>query len=268
MKFTSNQTVTVLFRHWLYSILSMTLALPVFAQNTDLANLFFTPMPLAQSELITLNAAQLSDADFRSAEQAIIRLNDEINNMQADRPDDPELINQLNALGLVYQALEQHEEALVIYEKSAALAVKLYGETSLQQVPMLEQSILSHLKLNNIPEITRIEEFLYQLRSGQYAADSPEMYSAMTNLANWYTAAYFKEGYLAQNPGFIPRVTSSQRVRRQTGIGGTNSSDDSDSGGVISGGGGDLLAAIASGNCRNLMTFIKATRKATAAIPP
>lgn len=94
----------------------------------------------------------------------------------------------------------------------------IYGEDSLQQAPMLEQSILSHLKLNNLSEITKIEEFLYELRSEQYPADSAEMYTAMTNLANWYSASYMKEGYLSIEPAFIPRVTSALRARRQTGL--------------------------------------------------
>lgn len=232
-------------------ILPFAISIPAFAQNAVSPNLFFTPLPLEQSELITLNAAELSEVDKRSAEDAVSRFNDEISAMESANPDEPELITQLNSLGLALQALELHEEALETYEKSAALAVKLYGENSLQQAPMLEQAILSHLKLNNIAKITETEEFLYQLRAGQYAADSAEMYSAMTNLANWYTSAYFKEGYFGQNPGFIPRIASNQRVRRQTGIGGTNPNDDSNTSGG-NGGGGDLLTAIASGNARDI----------------
>ena len=115
---------------------------------------------------------------------------------------------------------------------------------------MLEQSILSHLKLNNISKITETEEFLYNLRADQYDADSAEMYSAMTNLANWYSSAYLKEGYLSQRIGFIPRVTSSQRVTRQLGIGANSTGNDDpmvdDSGSP--GGRGNLLEAIASGS--------------------
>tara|TARA_R110000772_G_scaffold81245_14_gene172893 strand:+ start:2308 stop:3822 length:1515 start_codon:yes stop_codon:yes gene_type:complete len=241
----------ILLRNFVFLVLPVAISLPALAQNTVFANLFFTPVPLAQSDLITLNSAALSDNDKRSAEQAVTRFNNEISVMESENPDNPELITQLNSLGLVLQALDQHEEALAVYEKSAALAVELYGENSLQQAPMLEQAILSHLKLNNISKITENEEFLYQLRSTQYAPDSAEMYSAMTNLANWYSSAYFKEGYLAQNPGFIPRIASTQRVRRQTGIGNATTSDDT-SFGSASAGRGDLLTAIASGDVRDV----------------
>lgn len=203
------------------------------AQNDALANLFFTPVPLAQADLIALNAGRLSEQDKQSAIDAIPRLQQEFSEMEEADPDNPDLLLQLNTLGLAQQAVDQHEEALLTFEKAAELAVEIYGENSLQQVPMLEQSILSHLKLNNINRITEIEEFIYQLKSAQYDADSAEMYSAMTNLADWYSSAYFKTGYLAQTPGFIPRVTSAQRVRRQTGI-------------------NDSITGIADGSIRNV----------------
>jgi tetratricopeptide (TPR) repeat protein len=219
------------------------------AQNLELANLFFTPVPLDQSDLITLNAGGASESDKRSAAEAIPRFQSEISAMEAANRNDPELITQLNTLGVAQQTVDQHEEAIATFTKSAAIAVDIYGEESLQQAPMLEQSILSHLKLNNLSEITEIEEFLYELRSEQFAADSPEMYSAMTNLANWYTSAYFKEGYFSQNPGFIPRVNSSQRVTRQVGVGGGASNDGSD---TNIGNRGNLMEAIANGNVRDV----------------
>jgi tetratricopeptide (TPR) repeat protein len=158
------------------------------------------------------------------------------------------LITQLNTLGLAQQFIDQHEDAIATFDKAAAIAVSIYGEDSLQQAPILEQSILSHLKLNNLSEITEIEEFLYELRSEQFAADSPEMYSAMTNLANWYSSAYFRDGYFSQNPGFIPRLTSSQRARRQIGVGaGTTDVDNSN----ISNR-GNMLEAIGNGDVRDV----------------
>lgn len=220
------------------------------AQNIELANLFFTPVPLDQSDLITLNSGGASESDKRSAAEAIPRFQSEISAMEAANRNDPELITQLNTLGVAQQTVDHHEEAIATFTKSAAIAVDIYGEESLQQAPMLEQSILSHLKLNNLSEITEIEEFLYELRSEQFAADSPEMYSAMTNLANWYTSAYFKEGYFSQNPGFIPRVTSSQRVTRQVGVGAGGAQNDGSDSNI--GNRGNLLEAIANGNVRDV----------------
>ncbi len=220
------------------------------AQNIELANLFFTPVPITQAELITLNAGGISDHDRQSAMEAIPRLQLELSEMEDQDPADPELITQIITLGLAQQTIEQHEEAIATFAKASTLAVEIYGEDSLQQVPMLEQSIISHLKLNNISEITEIEEFLYELRSEQYAADSAEMYTAMTNLANWYSSSYFKEGYLSQNSGFIPRVTSANRVSRQVGVGVGGEETDGSTTNIS--GRGNLLEAIASGNVRDI----------------
>jgi hypothetical protein len=70
----------------------------------------------------------------------------------------------------------------------------------------------------------------------------------MTNLANWYSSAYFRDGYFSQNPGFIPRLTSSQRARRQIGVGaGTTDVDNSN----ISNR-GNMLEAIGNGDVRDV----------------
>ncbi|MBN4074995.1 MAG: hypothetical protein COA71_06935 [SAR86 cluster bacterium] len=201
----------------IFSTLSPFISLPAHAQDDELTNLFFTPVPLSQADLITLNAGSLSDVDKQSAAEAIPRLQEELSEMETEDSSDPELLLQLNTLGLAQQAIERHEEAITSFDRAAALAVELYGESSLQQAPMLEQSIISHLKLNNISEITDIEELLYELRSEQYAADSAEMYTAMTNLADWYSAAYMKEGYLSRETGFIPRTNA--RLRGDQAIG-------------------------------------------------
>ena len=202
--------------------LAMAIFFSSFASAQELSNLFFTPVPLNQAELITLNSGGLSDLDKQSASGAIPRIQAETNTLEQESPEDPELITQLNTLGVAQQALDQHVEAIASFNKATDIAIEIYGENSLQQVPMLEQSIISHLRLNNISEITDIEEFLYSLKTDQYEADSAEMYSAMTNLADWYSSAYMKLGYLAREPGFIPRVTSANRARRFGGAGSEN----------------------------------------------
>ena len=199
---------------------------PSYAQNNQLPNLFFTPVPLSQSELITLNTGELSELDRQSARDAIPRIQTELSSLEQESSKDPELITLLNTLGVAQQSIELYEDAISSFDKATEIAITIYGENSLKQAPMIEQSIISHLKLNNIPEITRIEEFLYSLKAELYAADSAEMYTAMTNLADWYTSDYFKDGYLSLSPGFIPRVTTLNRQARggiPSGLGGSSS---------------------------------------------
>ena len=228
-----------LFPNYILAAIISTIPLPSFAQNNELANLFFTPVPLSQSELITLNSGGLSDIDKQSAVEAIPRMQAEVSAFEQESLEEPEFITLLSTLGVAQQALELHEEALTSFNKATDIAIEIYGENSLQQAPMLEQSIISHLKLNNISEITDIEEFLYSLRAEHYSADSAEMYSAMTNLADWYSSSYFKQGYLSLSPAFIPRVTTLNRRTR---------------GGIDTGGleGNSSLGAFADGTLRNV----------------
>jgi hypothetical protein len=125
------------------------------AQNIELANLFFTPVPMDQADQITLNAGGISEGDRQSAIEAIPRFQSEISALEESNPNDPELITQLNTLGLAQQFIDQHEDAIATFDKAAAIAVSIYGEDSLQQAPILEQSILSHMNsdLNSLPLI-------------------------------------------------------------------------------------------------------------------
>tara|TARA_R110002110_G_scaffold333870_2_gene544947 strand:+ start:84007 stop:85449 length:1443 start_codon:yes stop_codon:yes gene_type:complete len=201
------------------------LSSPLLAQNdAALSNLLFTPVPVSIADNSVLVSEGILDDARRSAEENIPRLMERINAAEMLELPDPDQVQRINTLGLALQTLGRHEEALERFAEASALAVDIHGEGALEQIPSLEQSILSHLALNEIDAVTEKEEFIYALRVENFAADSPEMYSAMTNLADWYTAAYFKINYLDNSRRQNIRSTTTQRAQRQIGIEGGNAS--------------------------------------------
>jgi len=204
----------------LITLLCLALPLELLAQTATLNNLFFSPVPIGMADDSILATAR-SDQERRdrdSAEQLIANMQDQRGEFNDLFEQDPEQLQRLNRLGLAYQTLDRHEEALAIFADATALAVELYGEDTLEQIPSLEQSILSHLQLNEVTSITEKEEFIYAINASNFEADSQEMYTAMGNLADWYTSAYFKINYLGEGRRQNIRSSSVQRVERQVGI--------------------------------------------------
>ncbi len=171
----------------------------LLGQDIHFENLFFTPILLSQADSISLHENTLSEQDRRSAVEAIPRLQEDIEKGKADELESAELIQLLNTLGLAQQALGEYQQALTTFMESAALASEEFGEQSLEIIPMLEQATLSHLSLNQIDEITELEEQIYDIKASHYDAASPEMFTATQNLADWYTSVYFKENFISQN---------------------------------------------------------------------
>jgi tetratricopeptide (TPR) repeat protein len=196
------------------------LPLQALAQNDDLSNLFFSPVPIAQANDSILNngSSEQRELDRESARELIDRIVSRVDEINERFSDDPDQVLRLNRLGLAYQMLGRHDEALATFAQATDLAVQLYGEDTLEQIPALEQSIISHLERNEISAITEKEEFIYEINARNYEADSPEMYAAMTNLADWYTSAYFKSNYLGDSRRQNIRSSTLQRPERQVGI--------------------------------------------------
>ncbi len=203
----------------LIAIVGIILPAELLAQAA-LDNLFFSPVPIGMADDSILATARNDQErrDLESAEQLIANMQNQSGEFNELFEQDPEQIQRLNRLGLAYQTLDQHEEALAIFADATALAVELYGEDTLEQIPSLEQSILSHLQLNEVTSVTEKEEFIFAIKASNYAADSQEMYTAMSNLADWYTSAYFKINYLSEGRRQNIRSSAVQRVERQVGI--------------------------------------------------
>jgi hypothetical protein len=203
----------------LITLLGIILPAELLAQ-AQLENLFFSPVPIGMADDSILADARTDQerSDRESAEQLIASMQDQSGEFNEPFEQDPEQLQRLNRLGLAYQTLDRHQEALAIFADATSLAAEIYGEDALQQIPSLEQSILSHLQLNEVTSVTEKEEFIYAIKASNYAADSNEMFSAMINLTDWYTSAYFKINFLGEGRRQSIRSNAVQRVERQVGI--------------------------------------------------
>ena len=194
------------------------LALPQLAvtqPGADLSDIVLDPV------LLSTVAGLPVDFERRNA-RATRALNDEAQRLSAAaadrREEDPqsiELIELLAQLGLIYQQLDRHSDAIETFDAAIAVTIERSGEENLEQIPLLEQQIPSYLALDDLGAIDDVEDFIYELKTAAYSPASRENYYATINLADWNTAAYFLENYRASDGrGFGRLRTVLQRPTR------------------------------------------------------
>jgi hypothetical protein len=209
---------------WLTGAL-MALAEPSVAQDaSELGNLVFAPVLLSSAGNITISpggaSAGTNDAlqDSASGYLAVIEQQRQAGSTGL------ELIEPLGLLAVAYQGLGRHEQALEVLEEAIALTVENRGADNLEQIPLQEQKIPSYLALDDIRSVDDTEERVYSLNQEFYEPDSRQMYYATINLADWNTAAYFKENYRADGRPLQRQLAVIDRAPRAIGdiAGGTN----------------------------------------------
>ncbi len=87
--------------------------------------------------------AHAQPADATRAEEDLLQLIERVEAGSEDRGSSPDLIEPLVALGLIYQERGDHALAAAANERALELTRENYGLYSLEQVPVLQQSILN-----------------------------------------------------------------------------------------------------------------------------
>jgi tetratricopeptide (TPR) repeat protein len=161
----------------------------------ELANLVFEPVPLASAKAspIDLNFRPASDDQAQS--NSIRQYLAVIEPLRRAGSTDPELIEQLALLGVAYQGLDRHEEAIATFDEAISLTVDNGGRNNPEQIPLQEQKLPSYLALDDIKSVDATEELVYALKERSLSPGSRDMYIATINLADWNTTAYFRENY-------------------------------------------------------------------------
>ncbi|MGD8323212.1 MAG: hypothetical protein PVF50_02520 [Gammaproteobacteria bacterium] len=195
-------------------------------QAADISDIVFQPVLLDLVRGAEIEMGGLSERDRQALLDAIDDYVAAITPLRDAGSSSPELIGRLAALGLTYQRLGRHEQAIDTLAEAIELTVVNGGRNNLEQIPLLEQQIPSFLALDDISSIDDTEDFIYELNSAAYGAGSPEMYEATIALADWNTAAYFIENYRSSLGGKFRRIRTGVPVRLERALrdtaGGTN----------------------------------------------
>lgn len=184
--------------------------------------LLFEPAPLLEEgqastiPLISFSTAEadlpepaaerlpLTDAEIEAIKTDISAYIARVGASEAEEgPYSDQLREDLFNTGLLYQRLEDHENALLLMERTLAVSRINYGLESLDQVSIMEAMAQSYLVLEKIKDADAMMDAAYNLQQKVYGESSPELVPALLKLGDWNTQAFMQRSSILIN---IPRM--------------------------------------------------------------
>jgi hypothetical protein len=118
-------------------------------------------------------------------------------------PYSDQLREDLFNTGLLYQKLDDHENALKLLERTLAVSRINYGLEALDQVPIMEAMAQSYLAQNKITNADAMMDAAFNLQQKVYGENSQELVPALLKLGDWNTEAFMQRSSILVN---IPRM--------------------------------------------------------------
>lgn len=97
---------------------------------------------------------------------------------------------QLDALGVAYQQLGKHTEAIDIFKRAIHLTRIHEGLYTHSQLPMVQRQINSLMMLNQWDEVSNRYQYMYWLNTVTFGEDDPRMLPSLYQLSKWHLQAY------------------------------------------------------------------------------
>lgn len=196
---------------------------PVLAQpDTEVLRMLFEPVPLVdgvpaiEHSLVSFSAAQ-SDIPVPVSEQPRFSKEQQqqmeadieayitrIGNSEAEAgPYADQLREDLFATGLLYQQLEDHDNALKLFERTLNVSRINHGLEELDQVEILEAMAQSYLAQEKPPQADAMMDSAYRIQQLKFGNDTAELVPAERRLGDWNTQAFMERSSILLN---IPRM--------------------------------------------------------------
>lgn len=210
-----------------------TLVLGTAAQGrTDLDNLLFHPVPLAQAVIAPAATLQLEegtdvatraspvapeeaaevDLAYAARRDAIARYRAAISAaLTTDGPYAPSIGEASFSLGNLLAENGEPEEALKAFEHSLQVLRVNHGLYDLQQVPVLRAMIRQHILRQNISSAHDLQEALFNLLSRYHGRATLNQVPALLEWADWNVSMFLLQGGV--NPAPITVDSDQLRMR-------------------------------------------------------
>lgn len=184
--------------------------------------LLFEPVPIASKDApvdITLVSFSSAEADIpqpvaerqgltrqqRAAIEAAIEayLASVGDSEATEGPYSNDLREDLFATGVLYQQLDDHENALRMFQRTLAVSRINFGLEGLDQVPIMEAMAISQSQLGRAREADAMMDAAFNLQQKVYGENSIELVPALLHLGDWNTQAFMERSSILVN---IPRM--------------------------------------------------------------
>lgn len=202
----------------------------ILAQPADMAvtQLLFEPVPLidgtpaVERSLVSFNSAQsevpvavisefrYSDDERRQMRTDVERYLNVIGDSEAtEGPFSDQLREDLFATGELYQKLEEHENALKLFERTLNVSRINNGLESLDQVQVLETMAASYAAMEKTTDADAMMDSAYNIQLKAYGENTVALVPAERKLGDWNTQAFMQRSSILVN---IPRMNVQQFV--------------------------------------------------------
>jgi hypothetical protein len=168
--------------------------LPLISFSAAAADL---PEPAAEREPLT---AEQQDEIRSAIASYIARVGDR---EVEEGPYSDQLREDLFNTGLLYQQLDDHENALLLMQRTLAVSRINYGLEHPDQVPIIEAMARSYLAQDDIRNADAMMEASLNLQQKAYGDNSQELVPALLQLGDWNTAAFMERSSILVN---VPRM--------------------------------------------------------------
>lgn len=148
-------------------------------------------------------------------------------NEEAEGPYSDQLTQDLFSAGLLYQKLEQHEEAVDFFVRAQNISRINAGlQDSMEQAPIIQSKTESLLALGQIRDADDSQDGLLQLYRDNYGEESEEIVPALHAVGDWYMQAFLERSNIAliSNRMNVQNFMS-QTVSTADGVTGSNAAD-------------------------------------------
>ncbi|MBL4821730.1 MAG: hypothetical protein JKY98_12190 [Gammaproteobacteria bacterium] len=159
-------------------------------------------------KLVTDGLDSVTDNDFRIISNDAALQTASVNNIESIRQykaviDELELeggawgqglAQELTALGSLHQQQGTYLEAVEVYTRAMHVSRVNYGLDNLEQVPVVEQLIGSHVALGQWEKADQLHSYLYYTQKKAFGANDPRMIPVLDRLAKW-SLSVFNVGY-------------------------------------------------------------------------
>lgn len=204
------------------SFVSLTLVFSITTSAQDelpVSRLLFEPVPipvgglnedgtafLSYDQLPQLSPEEAGLSDGLSAEEIDERENSiadyvvRIGDKEAEEgPYEDQLTQDLLAVGVLYQELDDHETALEFLDRAVNISRINHGPDSLDQLPVLRAMVDSQYALGELTQADEIQDSILYLQQQVYGQESAETVPALLELGDWNLQAFLERSNIALN---------------------------------------------------------------------
>jgi len=142
----------------------------------------------------------LSAEARQEKEQAIAEYVVRIGDKESEEgPYEDQLTQDLLAAGVLYQELDEHDQALGFLERAMNISRINHGPDSLDQLPLMQTMVDSYYAQGKLKLADELQESILYLQQQVYGQESPETVPALLALGDWNLQAFLERSNIALN---------------------------------------------------------------------